>query len=138
MSAAGLAYALGFATVGVVLGSVVAGLASLAAVSGLCVGCELYALVAKLRGIRGGRIDRIDLEALGVSSSSSDVVVLFTHPLCADCQEVGPALSAQGKSVVNVDVSKRRDLAKKYGVSLVPLAFAVRADGVVRGALSLP
>jgi hypothetical protein len=38
--------------------------------------------------------------------------------------------------VVKVDVSKRRDLAKKYGVSVVPLAFEVAPDGRVLGGVS--
>jgi hypothetical protein len=129
------AYAAGFSTGGLVLGGIVAALASLAAISGICVGCEAYALLAKLRGIRGGRFERIDLEQLGVSKAS-DVVVLFTHPLCSECHEVGESLAKQSKPVVNIDVSKRKDLARKYGVSLVPLAFAVTSEGLVTEQLS--
>lgn len=129
MLGASLAYATGFATVGLTLGAIVAVLACLAAVSGVCVGCEMYALIAKLRGVRGGRIERIDLQQLGVDQPR-DVLVLFTHPLCSECLEVRDALAKQDKPVVHVDVSKRRDLAKKYGVSLVPLAFAVSGEGI--------
>lgn len=129
MLGATLAYATGFSTLGLVLGSMVAVLASVAAVSGVCVGCEAYALIAKVRGIRGGHIERIDLQQLGVDSPR-DVLVLFTHPLCSECHEAGDALANQDKPVVKIDVSKRRDLAKKYGVSLVPLAFAVSSEGV--------
>ena len=127
-------FAVGLTAAGLVLGSLVAGLASLAAVSGICVGCELYAWLAKLRGIRGGRIERFDLEQLGVAPQS-DVVVLFTHPLCSECHEVGDALSKQRTPVVSIDVSKRKDLARKYGVSLVPLAFAVSSEGLVKAQL---
>ena len=136
MLSASAFYVLGFATVGLVLGSIVAGLASLAALSGICVGCEAYALLAKFRGIRGGRIERFDLEQLGVAVPH-DVVVLFTHPLCSECHEVGEALSKQNREVVSIDVSKRKDLARKYGVSLVPLVFAVAGDGVVTAQLSV-
>ena len=134
MLSAATSYAFGLTTVGLVLGSIVAGLASLAAISGICVGCEVYALLARFRGIRGGRIDRFDLEQLGVGSAS-DVVVLFTHPLCSECHEVGDALSKGSKPVVSIDVSKRKDLARKYGVSLVPLAFAVSSEGLVTSQL---
>jgi hypothetical protein len=50
MAAASLAYALGFAAVGAVLGGLVAALALLAAVTGFCTGCEAYKLGCRLRG----------------------------------------------------------------------------------------
>lgn len=133
---AALFYAVGLGTLGFIVGSLVAALASLAALSGFCVGCELYALIAKSRGIRGGRIERIDLEQLGVSFEAPEVVVLFTHPLCSACQTVGRSLVKQGRPVVSIDVSLRKDLAHKYGVSLVPLAVAVSAAGLVTAQLS--
>lgn len=129
---ASLAYATGFTAVGVALGGLVAVLATLAATTGLCVGCEVYRIVAKLRGVRGGAIEQVDLDALGASHEAG-TVVLFTHPLCSDCQTLGRELEEQGTPLVRVDVSKRRDLAKKYGVSVVPLAFSVDASGRVTG-----
>jgi thioredoxin-like negative regulator of GroEL len=56
-------------------------------------------------------------------------VVQFTHPLCSDCQAMSRRLSEEGRRVVLVDVSRRPDLARKYGISLVPLAYAVAPDG---------
>jgi hypothetical protein len=129
--AAALAFGAGFPRVGQALGGMVAALATLAVATGLCVGCELYRVLARLRGVKGGLFDRVDLEQLGVIPES-ELVVLFTHPLCSECQAVGPRLEREGRRVVKVDVSKRRDLAKKYGVTLVPLAVAVGADGRVR------
>jgi hypothetical protein len=129
--AAALAWGAGFPGVGQALGGLVAGLAALAAVTGLCVGCAVYGVLARLRGVRGGLFDLVDLEQLGVLPES-ELVVLFTHPLCSECQDVAPRLEREGRRVVTVDVSKRRDLAKKYGVTLVPLAVAVGADGRVR------
>ncbi|MBE2254196.1 MAG: DUF4395 family protein [Myxococcus sp.] len=126
------AYLLGFPTVGLGLGAMVAVLATLAATTGLCVGCEVYRVLAKLRGVRGGAIEKLDLDALG-SHQQNGAVVLFTHPLCSDCQTLGQQLEAQGTTLVKVDVSKRRDLAKKYGVAVVPLAFAVDGEGRVLG-----
>ena len=92
----------------------------------------MYRLLARLRGVRGGVLDRIDLEQLGVVAEE-ELVVLFTHPLCSDCQAERPRLEQSGRRVVAVDVSARRDLARKYGVTLVPLAVTVGADGRVRG-----
>jgi hypothetical protein len=45
---------------------------------------------------------------------------------------VKPRLEKEGRRVVSIDVSKRKDLAFKYGVTLVPLAVTVGADGRVR------
>ena len=128
-------WALGFPFVGAVLGSIVAALAGLAVSTGLCVGCEVYKLMAKVRGIKGGVLERIDFEQLGVLPEEN-LVVLFTHPLCSDCTALGTRLEGEGRTVVKVDVSKRRDLAKKYGVSVVPLAFEVAPDGRVLGGVS--
>jgi hypothetical protein len=128
---ASAAYAAGFGAVGFGLGAMVAGLATLASTTGLCVGCEMYRIIAKLRGVRGGSIEQLDLEALG--GERREGVVLFTHPLCSDCQTLGRELEAKGEHVLKVDVSKRRDLAKKYGVGVVPLAVRVDGQGRVTG-----
>lgn len=131
LSAAAFAAA-GFPLAGAVLGGVVAALAGLATATGLCVGCELYKVLARVRGIKGGLLERIDLEQLGVLPEER-LVVLFTHPLCSECHEVKPRLERAGQRVVSVDVSQRKDLARKYGVTLVPLAVTVGADGRVLG-----
>jgi hypothetical protein len=129
---ASIAYATGLPAVGASLGGLVAGLATLAATTGLCVGCEVYRLIAKLRGVRGDAIEKVDLDALG-SYHQAGAVVFFTHPLCSDCQVLGRELEEKGAAVVRVDVSKRKDLAKKYGVSVVPLAVSVDGSGRVTG-----
>lgn len=128
-------YVAGLPTVGAVLAGIVAALAGLATTTGLCVGCEIYKVLAKLRGVKGGALERVDLEQLGVADTSGDLAVVFTHPLCSECHEVKPKLEGQGRRVVEVDVSKHRGLAKKYGVTLVPLAVSVGADGRVLGRL---
>lgn len=127
---ASAAYVAGFVTLGLGLGSMVAVLATLAATTGLCVGCEVYKVIARVRGVRGGVIERVDLDALG-EQAGKGATVLFTHPLCSDCQVVARELEAHGTTLVKVDVSKRRDLAKKYGVAMVPLAVRVDATGRV-------
>jgi hypothetical protein len=50
LAAASAAYATGWATLGGVLGLLVAGLALLAALTGFCTGCEAYKLACLLRG----------------------------------------------------------------------------------------
>lgn len=50
--AATLAFVAGATTLGWVLALVVAALAGLAAMTGICVGCEVYVLLARWRGVR--------------------------------------------------------------------------------------
>jgi hypothetical protein len=130
LSAASIAHLAGYPRLGWALGLLVAALALLAAASGLCVGCEMYRLLAHLRGIGPRRPARIDLQEIGASGQSG-LVVQFTHPRCSDCQTLERSLAAQGVPLALVDVSERPDLARKYGISLVPLAFKVDADGRV-------
>jgi hypothetical protein len=131
LSAATIAYIVGLSAIGVGLGLIVAALALLAATTGLCVGCEIYRFTARLRGVRARHIDSLDLADLGASSPSGEIVVEFTHPLCTDCRSLEAELRASGRTVVTVDVSRRPDLARKYGVVLVPTAVAVTASGAV-------
>jgi len=130
LSAATLAYLAGFPVLGAVLGGVVATLALLAAATGLCVGCELYRLLARVRGVRPGSVGVIDLEGLG-AAGGGEVVVQFTHPLCSDCRELERRLAAGPRPLHSVDVTERPDLARRYHVAVVPTAFAVAGDGTV-------
>jgi hypothetical protein len=128
---ASAAFAIGFRTTGTILASVVAVLAALAAGTGFCAGCEVYKRLARLRGIRGGSIEQIDLSASG-SPAASGAVVLFVHPLCSACHELSQRLKTTSASpLVTIDVSQRKDLAQKYGVAVVPLAVRVDAAGRV-------
>jgi hypothetical protein len=137
LGTASLLHLLGLETIGWTLGLLVAALALLAAATGLCVGCELYRLGARLRGIRERHIDRVDLGDLGeVTAHGGEVVVQFTHPLCSDCRAVEERLRGEGRNVVTVDVRERPELARKYGVALVPLAVAVAANGDVTSRLA--
>jgi len=130
LSAASAAHLAGFPRLGWTLGLVVAGLALLAASTGLCVGCEMYRLLARLRGIGPRSVARIDLGEIGVSPQAG-LVVQFTHPRCSDCRTLEERLSAQGVPLALVDVTRHPDLARKYNISLVPLAFKVDTDGKV-------
>jgi Domain of unknown function (DUF4395) len=125
-----LAYLVGLRTVGLVLGAMVMVLALLAAVTGLCVGCELYRLLARTRGVRSGTVGVVDLAELG-GDGAGVTVVEFTHPLCSECRELEERLAAGERPLLSVDVSRRPDLARRYHVTVVPTAFAVAADGTV-------
>jgi hypothetical protein len=131
LGSATLAHALGYATVGWGLGLIVAALALLAATTGLCVGCEIYRIGARIRGIRPGSIEHVDLAEIGAAGRSGEVVVQFTHPLCTDCHTLERELVAAGRDVFTVDVSRRPEIARKYGVALVPTAVAVAPGGIV-------
>jgi len=130
LGTATLAHLAGLHAAGDSLAGIVAALALLAATTGICLGCSLYRGWALLRGIRGRTPGHIDLAEVG-AAPGQDTVVQFTHPLCGDCQALTGRLFASGRPTVLVDVSRRPDLARKYGVAVVPLAVAVRADGSV-------
>lgn len=131
LGAATAGHVAGLTAIGWALGLIVAALALLAATTGLCVGCEMYKIGARLRGIRPGQILRVDLSELGAERSEGETVVQFTHPLCTDCRTLEAELRAAGRRVVTVDVSRRPELARKYGVVLVPTAVAVGPEGFV-------
>jgi hypothetical protein len=135
LGAATLAYAVGLGSLGAALGLLVAGLALLAAATGLCAGCEAYRLGARLRGVRSHRLDRVELEDLGLVPNG-ELVVQFTHPLCSDCTTLERRFRAEGRELVTVDVSERPELARKYGVALVPTAVAVSSTGAVLARLA--
>ncbi|GAO02210.1 DUF4395 family protein [Anaeromyxobacter sp. PSR-1] len=120
----------GAPALGRALGGAVAALALVSAATGFCTGCALYRAGARLRGIRGRTVERVDLAELGVPAGQG-AVVQFTHPLCSDCQELARRLAGERHGPVLVDVARRPDLARKYGVAVVPLAVEVAADGAV-------
>jgi Domain of unknown function (DUF4395) len=134
LGGAAIAWWLGSPTMGIVLGSIVAVLALLAATTGFCTGCEIYRLTARLRGVGHGELRRIDRADLG--GASGDVVVHFTHPLCSECLDVERRLRSEGRTLVSVDVRRRPDLARKYGIGIVPTAVAVAADGAITARLA--
>ncbi len=133
LGVAAIAWWVGAPVVGTVLGAIVAALALLAAVTNFCTGCEIYKVSARLRGISPRHHDRIDTADLPASAGGTDekVFVEFTHPLCSECQEWERRLSAEPEALVTVDVRERPDLARKYGIAVVPTVLAVAADGEV-------
>jgi hypothetical protein len=132
LGAATLASALGATALGTALGVIVVGLATLAATTGLCVGCELYRLGARVRGIRSHLLDRVDPADLGdLDGIAGGAIVEFTHPLCSDCQRLARDLETRGERVIAIDVSRRPEVARKYGIAAVPVAVRIQADGRV-------
>ena len=136
LTAASTAYVLGWPTIGLAISGLVATLALLASATGFCAGCQLYRIEARLRRIRGRRLDRLELIDLGADPALQDtdqpVTVLFSHPLCTACREAEAALAAAGRPHHVVDVQKRPDLARKYGIALVPALVEVSPGGAVR------
>jgi hypothetical protein len=128
LGGATLAFVLGAPTVGWVLALIVAALALLAATTGLCMGCEAYKLSARLRGIAARHVARIEPGDVPLDGAG---VVQFTHPLCAECREWERRLESEGRPHAEIDVSRQPELARKYGVAVVPTIVAVAGDGTV-------
>jgi hypothetical protein len=122
---------LGAPAVGTIIGALVAALALLASTTGLCAGCEIYRLNARLRGISPQHHDRLDPADLPGLDGAARAYVEFTHPLCAECREWEERLASESEPLVKLDVRERPDLARKYGVAIVPTVVAVGRDGAV-------
>jgi hypothetical protein len=140
LTAASAAYVLGMPMIGLALCGLVAGLAFLAATTGFCAGCQAYRVEARLRRIRGRQLDYVDLVDLGadptLQNADQPVTVLFSHPLCTDCRQAEAELTASSRPHHVVDVQKRPDLARKYGIALVPALIQVSPGGAVRDGVS--
>lgn len=128
LTAASIAHLVGLEVLGWVLGLMVAALALLAATTGFCVGCELYKLGARLRGLYGETLQEIDPGDFG-ADIGEETTVLFTHPLCTDCHEVERELRVRKERLVTIDVREHRDLARRYGISVVPTLVSIEPDG---------
>ena len=131
LGAAAAAWWLGAETVGTVLGALVAALALLAASTGLCVGCELYRLGARLRGISPTHHSHLDPADLPALDGADRAYVEFSHPLCSECGEWERRLADRPEPLMVFDVRERPELARKYGVAVVPTVVAVGRDGTV-------
>lgn len=131
LGGAALAWWLGAPAVGTVLGAIVAALALLAASTGFCAGCEMYRIGARLRGISPTHHSRIEPADLIGLDGHSRAYVEFTHPLCGECREWERRLGAEPDPLITFDVRQRPDLARKYGVAVVPTVLSVDADGTV-------
>jgi Domain of unknown function (DUF4395) len=114
---------------GWILVGLVSGVALLSAITGFCVGCEVYRLLVR----RGGGAE--DLRGpLGLQGRGPWLVVL-TAPGCARCEPVARALAdgAGDRDVVRVDIARRPE-ARAVPVRSLPAALAVAPDGRAREA----
>jgi Domain of unknown function (DUF4395) len=136
LGAAALAWWLGAPPLGTVLGGIVAALALLAALTGFCTGCEVYRIGARLRGISPRHHSHIEPADIGSGQLSPRTYVEFTHPLCSECREWEQRLAGEPDPLVKVDVRERPDLARKYGIAVVPTVLAVDAEGAVLSRLA--
>ncbi|HMN99763.1 MAG TPA: DUF4395 family protein [Miltoncostaeaceae bacterium] len=115
---------------GWIVAGLVAAVALISAVTGVCVGCEAYRLLLARRG--GGEGDlRADL---GLPGSGPWLVVL-TAPGCARCEPVAREVerAAAGRQVVRVNLAEH-PRAAALPVRSVPAALAIGADGRLRSA----
>jgi hypothetical protein len=120
--------ALGLDVAGWIVVGMVSAIALISAVTGFCIGCEVYRLLLASR--RGGEGDvRADL---GLTGAGPWLVVL-TAPGCARCEPVARALqSAAGeREVVRVNLAEH-PRAAALPVRSVPAAMVVGADGRLR------
>ena len=131
LGSAALLWWLGAPAAATAVGGLVAFLALLSASTGFCAGCEVYRLTAKLRGISATHRDRVDPADLPGLDGVPRSFVEFTHPLCAECQEWERRLLATGDPLLKVDVRDQPELAKKYGIAIVPTVVAVAPDGEI-------
>jgi hypothetical protein len=131
LGGAALAWWLGSPALGTALGVLVAVLALLAAASGFCTGCEIYKLTARLRGISPAHHSHIEPADLGALDGHARTLVEFSHPLCSECREWEQRLAAGSDPLITLDVRERPELARKYGIAVVPTVLAVAADGTV-------
>jgi hypothetical protein len=119
----------GAETAGWVLAGLVAALALVSAITGLCVGCEAYRLLVARSG---GRDDvRGDL---GLTGDGPWLVVL-TAPGCARCEPFAREVerAAGGREVVRVSLADH-PRAASLPVRSVPAALAVDGEGRLRAA----
>jgi Domain of unknown function (DUF4395) len=131
LGGAAAAWWLGSPVVGTALGIVVASLALTAAITGFCAGCEAYRVGARLRGISPRHHPRIDPSDLPGLAGATRTYVEFSHPLCAECREWEEVLAQRATPLVTVDVRDRPEIARKYGIAIVPTIVAVGPDGAV-------
>ncbi len=113
---------------GWILVGLVAGLALVSAISGVCIGCEAYRLLLTARRGADGDV-RDDLGLTGVGPW----LVVLTAPGCARCEPVARALqSAAGeREVVRVSLADH-PRAASLPVRSVPAAMVVGRDGRLR------
>lgn len=156
--AASIAFAVGAPVVGWVLSLMVAALAALAAITGLCVGCEMYVLLVRVRGgVRVVTVERDFHEEAQTGAAPGRVVrrgehepvparfldgrevwLVFTTEYCAVCPRIVELLGTARPDdrIVTLDVADHLDLASVYRVRRAPTVVRAAADGTVLARLS--
>lgn len=153
LTAASVAFAAGSDVLGWTLGLIVAALAALAAISGICVGCEMYVLLIRLRG--GVRVVTID-RSIGHGATARDIHhggdltvpeefrtgsptwLVFTTEYCAVCPRiVDEIIARRPDDVVQVlDVADHTALAASHRVRRAPTVLRIDGEGLVLSRLS--
>jgi thioredoxin-like negative regulator of GroEL len=72
-----------------------------------------------------------DLGPMSTAAGPDNLVVAFSHPLCTECHELEARLKAERRPFVRIDVRERPDLARKYGIALVPTLVEITPSGAV-------
>jgi hypothetical protein len=122
--------AAGLGLAGWIVAGLLAAVALLSSITGLCVGCEAYRMLLAAR--RGGGDDV--RSALGLTGSGPWLVVL-TAPGCARCEPAARRLEAAAgeREVIRVSLADH-PAAAALPVRSVPAALAVGSDGRLRAA----
>lgn len=130
LGAAAVLFGLGGDTAAWIIVGVIGVVALFSAVTGICVGCEMYRLML----VRTSASDDVRDE-LGLSGAGPWLVVL-TAPGCARCEPVARQLEevAHPRAIVRVDLS-RTPAAARLPIKSVPAVLSVGGDGRVRTTL---
>jgi len=128
--ALGLSFA-GAPTAAWIVVGIIAVVALFSAVTGYCVGCEIYRLLLARGGADGDVRDDLGLHGAG------PWLVVLTAPGCARCEPVARQLEevAAPRSIVRIDLT-RTPAAARLSVRSVPAVIAIGGDGRVRRALT--
>jgi hypothetical protein len=145
-----ISFAFGADVLGWTLALIVTVLAAVAAVSGLCVGCEMYVMYVRFRG--GVRVVHVERELHDTGESAERPVrhgehpalpaelraevpvwVVFTTEFCAVCPKLVAQITAErsDEKVITIDVADHLDLASLYKVRRAPTVIRAAADGSV-------
>ena len=153
LTAASISFAAGAGALGWVLSLTVAALAALAAISGICVGCEMYVLLVRLRG--GVRVVTVD-RSTGHGATARDrhhggearlpelyidgspAWIVFTTQYCAVCPRIVEEIRSRrpDESVHVLDVADHMSLASLHRVRRAPTVLRSDATGLVLARLS--
>jgi len=149
LGASTVAFLAGASSLGWTLALIVAALAAAAATTGICVGCEMYVLLVRLRGgVRVVTIEREESDLIDhhrperkggwpqVSPglrTGKPLWLVFTTEFCAVCPKVVEQISTQrpDDSVLVLDVAEHLHLASAYKVRRAPTVVRADADGSV-------